>query len=197
MVVCGPPASGKTTLARLLGDALTLAVLNRDDMKTELADQRGERSWTDPAEHAQMAQDAFRIFHERALGPLQEGHGIVLEAAYFWPLARHELQPLREIADLTVVECQAPSGMLRDRYADRWQRGERHACHRDGQYVDRMDAGTFDWTAYDLPADLDAPVVTVDTTDGYSPPVDEIVRLVSGAGGAGGDGFGDEGVERG
>jgi hypothetical protein len=39
-----------------------------------------------------------------------------------------------------------------------------------------MQAGTFPWARYE-PMDIGVPVLTVDTTDGYDPPIAEILAF--------------------
>jgi predicted kinase len=48
VVVCGPPASGKTTLARAIADDLRLPLLSKDAVKEVLFDAlgSGDRAWS-------------------------------------------------------------------------------------------------------------------------------------------------------
>ena len=64
LVVSGIPGSGKTTLAKRLGSALQLPVVDKDDILAELFEERGigDDSW-----RKGLSRESDLLFRERAL----------------------------------------------------------------------------------------------------------------------------------
>ena len=70
--------------------------------------------------------------------------------------------------------CHAAPEILRARFAARMAAGGRHRVHLDSQILDE------EWpepAEFDL--DLGVPTLTVNTTDGYEPDLDSIVRFIA------------------
>lgn len=101
MIIGGAPATGKTTLARALGDALGLPVITKDDIKESLAEPftTGDREWS------------------RQLGVA--AYGVLFVVAE---------RILAALAPTAVILCRTPKA--RDRYAERAAVG-RHRVHID------------------------------------------------------------------
>lgn len=81
VVVSGLPASGKTTLARQVAEALGFVFLDKDDFLEALYDTHPVRSWADRAALSRQSDGAF----EQAA---QEAHAVVLVSHWRAPGAR-------------------------------------------------------------------------------------------------------------
>jgi predicted kinase len=123
--VLGPPASGKTTVARALAGRLGLVHLSSDVVRKELAG-------LPPTDHcdvpygkgpysAAMTRRTYAALLERAGRWLRRGHPVVLDATFGRPAQRAALQRLarRCRARLVVLVCRADEARLRARLAAR------------------------------------------------------------------------------
>lgn len=87
VIVCGPPASGKSTLAALLSRELRLPVISKDAIKERLMDRFGGGSTAGEA--------AFDVQFGVARELLHAGSPFILEGAFF-----RNQEPLVELASM-------------------------------------------------------------------------------------------------
>ena len=91
-----------------------------------------------------------------------------------------DLSKLIAVSDAVMVHCTAPEEVLKQRYVERAESGERHPVHDDADRADAL-AKDLDKGIYD-PLDLGIPLIRVDSSDGFDPSVAEIVsRLRDGS----------------
>ena len=170
VIVAGAPATGKTTLARALGDALGLPVITKDDMKESLAEPfaTGDLAWSRRLGWA--ASSALLTVADRILAA---GRGLVLESNFRRGMADAPLRALAGLAPTVVVVCRIPDALRRKRYEQR--AATRHRVHID-------DAILAEWNSDDAEflIDIGTPRLIVDTTDGYSPGIEEVVAFARG-----------------
>lgn len=164
IVVCGAPASGKTTLARRLSRDLGLPLLEKDTIKESLAEVI---EVVDRAASKEVGAASFRVLYDLAFGMLSQGADVVIEANLTRRYATSELERLASISQLAVVQCVADREVVEQRYRDRHAEAVRHAAHFDldalPDLLAGLDAGDFDLTA------LGFRTITVRTDDGYQP----------------------------
>jgi len=160
VIITGPPASGKTTLARELGRRLHLPLLSKDLFKETLFDQLGysDREWSRRLGIASMA-----LLFRSAGALLEAGQSAMLESNFY---AAVDAGPLLELADVygcryIQVVCSASAATLEQRYRQRSLTGERHPGHTQSESLDETVSRllTGRWDALDLPG----PVIAVDT----------------------------------
>lgn len=168
MVVGGAPATGKTTLARALGGALGLPVISKDDIKESLAAPfpTGDREWS-----RRLGSAAYGALYAVAERVLSARQGLVLESNFWRAEAERPLRALAQLAPTVVIVCRIPDALRRERFEGRAARG-RHRVHID-------DAILAEWSSDDAEffVDIDAPRLSVDTTDGYAPTLERIVAF--------------------
>ena len=149
VLVTGPPAAGKTTLARPLAGALGLPLIGKDLIKEALFDAlgTGDRAWS-----RRLGVASYEVLYAVA-GALTAG---VLDAN-FGPEAVPRLRALD--AHLIEVCCRCPAAEVERRFTARAP--HRHPGHVDHQLAPELEAVLTSGTG---PLGLGGPVLEVDTT---------------------------------
>jgi predicted kinase len=153
VVVTGPPAAGKSTLARELASRLRLPLIAKDTIKEALFDGlgTGDLAWS------QRLGTATYL----AIGALLEdavaAGACVVTEANFVRGSDLETRLASLPARFVQIHCSAPLDVLLERYAAR----ERHPGHVDGERLDALreavESGRHD------PLDLPGETIHVDT----------------------------------
>ncbi|HJU36627.1 MAG TPA: ATP-binding protein [Gaiellaceae bacterium] len=163
VVVTGPPAAGKTTVARELSARLSLPLIAKDTIKEALFDGlgTGDLAWSQ-----RLGEATYLAMLGIAEDAANAGASLVLEANFVrggeFATALAGL-PARFVQ----VHCSAPLEVLVKRYGAR----ERHPGHVDSQRIDALRDSVE--TGRHEPLDLPGETIRVDTTQ----PVD-LARLV-------------------
>jgi predicted kinase len=164
VVVTGPPAAGKTTVARGIAVALRLPLIAKDTIKEALFDGlgAGDLAWS---------QRIGEATYLAMLGLVEEsvaaGASLVLEANF---VRGGESRLAAVPAGFVQVHCSAPLEVLLERYASR----ERHPGHVDSQRIealrDAVESGRHD------PLDLPGETIRLDTSKEID--LDDVARRV-------------------
>ncbi|MCA1587612.1 MAG: ATP-binding protein [Chloroflexi bacterium] len=174
VVVSGAPGSGKTTLATRLSEELGLILLARDPIKEALGDAVGRPD--DVAGSQRLGRAAYAALFALAAEVLGTGRGVVLESNFRRGSAEPEIAALGTSRDTRLVHCTAPPDLIARRYRSRFEAGERHPVHLDGDRDDALRGdlvtGRFD------PIELGCPTLVVDTSSGYRPSLEAILAFV-------------------
>ncbi|EFL19850.1 AAA family ATPase [Streptomyces sp. C] len=173
-VVSGPPATGKTTLARTLAQHLGCPAILRDEIKQGMVmNYPGhEADGDDP-----LNVPAMEAFFATITILLQAGTTVVAEAAFQDRLWRPGLEPLTEFADLRIIRCTTPTPTIARRITDRAHSDSHRVAHGDKALLADMQAGLYDPDQF-VPISLTAPNLLVNTSDGYTPAMAEIQKFV-------------------
>lgn len=173
VVICGAPASGKTTLARRLATDLRLPLLEKDVIKESLAG-----SVETPGRDAsrRIGATSFHLLYDLAATMLAHGADLMIEANLTRPWAVDALNRLANHARLLILQCGAEAAVIERRYRERAEQGSRHAAHFDLDALPDLIAGMDDGR-YDLTG-LGHDVLAVCTKNGYQPGYDAIAASV-------------------
>jgi predicted kinase len=166
VIVSGPPAAGKTTIAVPLARRLGLPLLAKDTLKETLHDVLGgeARAWSQRLGIATF-ELMFRVLDEL----LGNGCSVVAEGNF------SHAESFRALPRSRVVEIHvtAPPEVLRARYATR---APRHAVHYDLEVVDEVPerAAAGEWDPLGV-----GETIIVDTTQPVD--VEALAQRVTGA----------------
>jgi predicted kinase len=132
VVVTGPPASGKTTVAELLAGELALPLAAKDAIKERLYDTvgAGDREWS-----RRLGRATFALMFHWLDEELRAGRPVIVEANFTAAAAPlfAALPPHRPLQ----LFCFAPREVVIERYAAR----ARHGGHLDDLVVEELRAG--------------------------------------------------------
>ena len=168
VIVSGPAGTGKTTLAHALARAIGCPAVCRDEIKEGMVHTAGA---FEAGEGDALTQRTLPVFFGVLRMLLENGVTVVAEAAFQDAAWRTNLEPLKAIADLRVVQCHADPEMARARFAARGTRG----AHADDEWLADWDRRMREFERLDL----DVPSIDVDTTDGYRPALDAVIAFLS------------------
>ncbi|CAN5255906.1 AAA family ATPase [soil metagenome] len=172
VIISGAPGSGKTTLARRLGDAVGLPVLSKDLFKEALFDALGvgDLDWS-----RRLGQASYAILFAAAASVMRAGTSVIVESNFHRGLSEKALAALVEAQPACIVHCECATDVAVRRYAERALSPERHPGHLDARMVPviraQLEAGTLE------PCELGLPLLRVDTSDGYRPGFEHIVAF--------------------
>ena len=159
VVVTGPPAGGKTMLARWLAPALTLPVIGKDDLKVILYDTLG---WGGREQDRRVSDAAYELMYHLTEIEMRAGRSLMLESNFRMEAGpriaalhqRYGFQPIQ-------IRCWASREVLVSRLKARAASGERHLGHADRETVASELEGLL---ASGSALSLDGPTIEVETT---------------------------------
>jgi hypothetical protein len=148
VMTCGLTGSGKSTVARRLGERFALEIVRSDVVRKELLGlDPYERKWDafgDGAYTADMTERTYRVMVERAEALLATGASVVLDGCFTLRSQRESAIDLarRSGVPLLVLECQAPESVVRERLEGRANKGR---AVSDGRWeIYHRQAATFE-----------------------------------------------------
>ena len=177
MTVSGAPASGKTTLAPLLADRLPLPLLAKDRLRQIFRDAFEADTLE---EVRRLLTPGFIVFYELIAELLRSGVGVVAECNFHRGISEPEMRPVAALGSTVIVHCQVERALSVQRFIarDRLHLPDRRYAF-DGERIAELERG-IPQDAWELaePIEIGAPVLRVDTTDGYAPDLDAVVAFI-------------------
>jgi predicted kinase len=164
IIVSGPSASGKSTLADRLATDLQLPVIHRDRIKEAMFDTLG---YSDRQQSKKFGITAALILIRELEDMLKVGSSCIVEGKFIPRFSEEELRQLVDDtrADIIQVQCFCEGETLHKRFKQRALSSERHPGHDEANnlddFKDELLAGKLAYL--DLPGESE--VLEYDTTD--------------------------------
>ncbi len=129
IVVTGPPASGKSSVAQALRDELHWPLIGKDRIKERLFDLLG---WSDPAWSKKLSAASYALMFDQADELAAAQSSFILEGNFRRSVHDERFAALTLAGGAWIqVFCSADRQLLAERFNARTRREERHAGHRD------------------------------------------------------------------
>lgn len=173
IIISGMPGSGKSTLARALANTNHWPLLSRDEICAGLF-HTVSNDQSQPQDLAQVANETFATCAHTLL---KAGVSIVVEAAFQHKLWVTLLDSLLPLADSRIIRCVIEPELALQRMVRRLERfPAQRAAHHDVQYIhERIDPARRPQPFE--PLSIERPTLDVETTDGYLPDLDVVIRF--------------------
>jgi predicted kinase len=174
VIVTGPPASGKSTIAESIAAGLPAPLLAKDPVKEALFDALGAG---DPAWSKKLGLATYAILFLALEQEVRAGRSCVLEANFDHDEASSQLAALQLRTPFRALQivCTASREVLLERFVARSD--SRHPGHIDDERLEdveeSIDAGR--WRALKLDGEL----IEIDTTAWSQVDVPALVRLAA------------------
>jgi predicted kinase len=183
VIVSGPSASGKSSIARDLARELGLALLAKDDIKEGLFDSLGRPRDDDQSHRLDTA--SYLLIERLGCRILESGLGVVAEGNFWRGSAEPCLGPLVARSRPAVLHCTIePEAMVKRIKKRVTGKKKRHPGHMDSnpdpEFVQLLDdPEKFVEDRGDVaPPNLDVPIYELDTTKDHNPKLDKVVKWI-------------------
>jgi predicted kinase len=153
VVVTGPPASGKSSLADDVAEGLGLPLLTKDGIKETLFDAlgAGDEAWS-----KRLGEATWRVLFHVLEATLSRGCSLVVEGNFEPDYANARFAQLPSFRAVQVY-CDASEEDLVERFRARAEEGERHPGHAEGRTAEAdLETGLEEgrWEPLELPGPL-------------------------------------------
>lgn len=174
ILINGSAASGKSTLARVLGDELRRPVISKDALKESLMDSLG---CPDRARSRELGRATYALLYLLMERLLKAGVSLIVDSNFSHGVSEAEILRAAGGARIVQILCSTSDVEVIRRYRERAAFGDRHPGHHDTAPDTIADLQTSLSGNRHEPLELGAPLLIVDTTIGYQPSLAEIVAF--------------------
>ena len=138
IIVSGFSCTGKTALAKKIGEYFSLPAISRDDFKESLYDSLGysDREWS-----KKLGIASYRLLYLVTEKILRSGSSIIVESNF---KVNSDTEKLKNLKDkyqcyLLQIHCHVAIPLALSRFRNRVTSGERHPGHVDHLNYDEME----------------------------------------------------------
>jgi len=176
IIVTGRPGSGKTTLARRLGELLWMPVISRDAIKEGYVNTYGvKHTQLPPDTNAVVSNFFFEIVNQYLAGKVS----VVIEAAFQHTVWEPRMSKIAALGAPFIVVCSLDAMVAAKRHLQRGlDEPNREFYHGDTRVAVYRETGVISPPGDYAAPDFNVPTLHVSTEGGYSPSLDDIVERI-------------------
>jgi 2-phosphoglycerate kinase len=176
IIVTGSAGSGKTTLAKKLGESLWMPVISRDEIKEGYVNTYGVKHDQLPSNTNGLVTDFFFDIVNKYLA----GHiSVVIEAAFQHNVWEPRMPRILELASPWIVLCSVDSAVAARRHLQRGlEDPNREFHHGDKRVFHYRETGEILSPEIYAAPKFDVPTIEVSTDGEYVPCIDDIVKQI-------------------
>ena len=175
IIIAGRAGSGKTTLAKKLGERLRLPVLSRDEIKEGYVNTFGVKHEFPPNTNALVSD----VFFDLVNHCLTNNVSVVIEAAFQHRVWEPRIRRIIELSSPTIIICSVADEVAAKRHVERGLADpKREFYHDDKRVTHYRETGEMLPPADYEPPKFNLPTIEVSTIDEYIPSIDEIVKQI-------------------
>ena len=176
ILVGGPPASGKTTLAHNIARAIPCPAICKDEIKEGLVHAEGG---TKPVWGGPISTRTFQAFYKTVEILLTAGVTVVAEATFIRDRSEQDLLPLIAIARSRMLHCIISPELAYERFVRRAMEDTlTRLSHPDAEVIKALEEGSLSFKDFG-PIELSIPMLKVDTTSGYDPSIESMLEFIN------------------
>ena len=177
IIVTGRAGSGKTTLAKKLGERLWMPVISRDEIKEGYVNTYGVKHDELPANTNAVVSDLFFVIINQYLAG---NISVVIEAAFQHRVWEPRMPKIVELAMPVIVLCCVDDAVAARRHLQRGlENPNREFYHGDRRVAHYRQTGEILSPETYAAPQFNVPTIEVSTDGEYVPGIDEIVRQIS------------------
>ena len=176
IIIAGRPGSGKTVLAKKLGERLWMPVISRDEIKEGYVNTYGVK-------HDQLPRNTNGLVSDFFFGTVNQylagNISVVIEAAFQHKVWEPRMPKILELASPWIVLCSTDGAVAARRHLQRGlENPNREFFHGDKRVAHYRKTGEIlSPDSYAAPKFI-VPTIQVSTDGEYLPSIDEIVKQI-------------------